>query len=126
RRHRARPAARAGRLHRDAERQDKGAERAGQGEAAAPIRRRGASLRPGQGSGGGRNLHAALPSAASGAHAVTRRALRGGEVLRSADAASAERLDLWIEDGRIAAVTPPEAAPHFAGDVEQIDARGTL
>jgi len=57
---------------------------------------------------------------------VTRRALRGGEVLRSADAASAERLDVWIEDGRIAAVTPPEAAPHFAGDVEQIDARGTL
>ena len=50
----------------------------------------------------------------------------GAEVLRDASRDRSERLDIWIEAGRVAALTKPGAAPHFRGDVETIDASGLL
>ena len=50
--------------------------------------------------------------------------IRGAEVLRGADDRP-EPLDLWIDAGRIAAVTAPGAVPPFAA-TEEIDGRGCL
>jgi 5-methylthioadenosine/S-adenosylhomocysteine deaminase len=54
---------------------------------------------------------------------VSRSCIRGAEVLLDA---GSELLDIWIEAGRIAALTPPGAAPHFPGDITTIEARGRL
>ena len=54
---------------------------------------------------------------------MTRSCIRGGEVLTDA---GCERLDLWIEGGRIAALTAPGAPPHFTGGVSILEARGQL
>jgi cytosine/adenosine deaminase-related metal-dependent hydrolase len=58
--------------------------------------------------------------------AATRRCIRGAEVLRSTSHAAPEHADVWIEGGRVAALTAPDAAPHFDGELETIDGRGTL
>ncbi len=60
------------------------------------------------------------------APAPIRRRIRGAEVLRSAAGAGPEPLDIWIEGGRVAALSAPDAPPHFAGTVEDIEGRGTL
>ena len=52
--------------------------------------------------------------------------IRGAEVLRSASCEAPARLDVWIDGPRVAALTAPEAPPHFAGEVEAIDGRGSL
>lgn len=56
----------------------------------------------------------------------SRRCIRGAEILRDASRAAPERLDIWIESGRIAALTAPDAPPHFPGHVQTVDARGML
>jgi len=57
---------------------------------------------------------------------VKRHCIRGAEVLRSASHDRPERLDVWIEGERIAALTSRSAMPHFSGEVETIDAHGML
>lgn len=51
--------------------------------------------------------------------------IKGAEVLQRASGGTS-RLDIWIEDGRVAALTAPDEAPHFQGDAEVIDGRGAL
>ena len=55
-----------------------------------------------------------------------RRWIRGAEVLRSASHAAPERADIWIEDGRIVALTDTEAAPLFGSEAQTIDGSGLL
>jgi cytosine/adenosine deaminase-related metal-dependent hydrolase len=58
--------------------------------------------------------------------AAARCCIRGAEVLRSGARDVPERLDVWIEGGRVAALSPAGAAPNFPDAVEEIDGRGTL
>jgi len=58
--------------------------------------------------------------------AAARRCIRGAEVLRSTSRAVPEHADIWIEGGRVAALTAPDAAPRFDGELETIDGQGTL
>lgn len=55
---------------------------------------------------------------------MTRRCIRGAEVLRSASQDRPERLDVWIDGGRIAALTP--AGVSHWNDAEMLDASGLL
>lgn len=57
---------------------------------------------------------------------MTRSVIRGAEVLQDASREAAQRLDIWIEDRRIAALTDPAAPPHFKGELEVIEGRGML
>jgi 5-methylthioadenosine/S-adenosylhomocysteine deaminase len=57
---------------------------------------------------------------------VKRSLIRGAEVLQDASREAAQRLDVWIEDGRIAALTEPAAAPQFHGEFEVIEGGGML
>jgi cytosine/adenosine deaminase-related metal-dependent hydrolase len=57
---------------------------------------------------------------------MKRTCIRGAEVLTDASRDSPQRLDIWIEDGRIDALTDPGAPPHFQDAYELIDAGGTL
>jgi cytosine/adenosine deaminase-related metal-dependent hydrolase len=57
---------------------------------------------------------------------VKRCCIRGAEVLADASQPRAEKLDIWIEGGKIAALTLPGSSPHFAGEVEVLDGKETL
>ena len=62
-----------------------------------------------------------MPSATDG-----RRLIRGAEVLAHAGEAAPSRRDIWIEHGRIAALTEPGGAPFFSAPFETIEAPGRL
>ncbi|HKQ27714.1 MAG TPA: amidohydrolase family protein [Burkholderiales bacterium] len=54
---------------------------------------------------------------------MKRFSIRGAEVLTEQGAQS---LDIWIEAGRVAALTAPGAAPYFNGETSVVDGRGQL
>jgi len=56
---------------------------------------------------------------------VTRHCIRGAEVLRGAAQEAPGRADIWIEDGRIAALTVPGGKAFFETE-QQIDGSGCL